>query len=80
MSTRRSYSTDLCDEEWEILEPLVPNAKPGGRPEPTKRARAVERHFLRAEGRVRLEAASARVLLALAERLPLLLQGVAHRR
>lgn len=32
MSTRRSYSTDLSDEEWRILEPLVPEAKPGGHP------------------------------------------------
>jgi putative transposase len=32
MSTRRPYSTDLSDEEWEILRPLVPEAKPGGRP------------------------------------------------
>ena len=32
MSPRRSYSTDLSDDEWRILEPLVPDAKPGGRP------------------------------------------------
>src|SRR5215207_9624745 len=32
MSTRSPYATDLCDDEWEILEPLVPRAKPGGRP------------------------------------------------
>jgi transposase len=32
MSPRRSYSTHLSDDEWKILEPLVPNAKPGGRP------------------------------------------------
>ena len=32
MSTRSPYPTDLCDDEWEILEPLVPTAKPGGRP------------------------------------------------
>jgi putative transposase len=32
MSTRSPYPTDLCDDEWEILEPLVPRAKPGGRP------------------------------------------------
>jgi putative transposase len=32
MSARRPYTTDLSDDEWEILEPLVPNAKPGGRP------------------------------------------------
>src|SRR5215212_211625 len=32
MPTRRPYSTDLSDEEWEILRSLVPEAKPGGRP------------------------------------------------
>jgi transposase len=32
MSTRSPYATDLCDDEWEILEPLVPTAIPGGRP------------------------------------------------
>ena len=32
MPTRRPYSTDLSDEEWEILRSLVPDAKPGGRP------------------------------------------------
>ena len=32
MPTRRAYATDLSDDEWRILEPLVPKAKPGGRP------------------------------------------------
>ena len=32
MSARRPYATDLSDHEWEILRPLVPEAKPGGRP------------------------------------------------
>jgi putative transposase len=32
MSTRSPYPTDLRDGEWEILKPLVPTAKPGGRP------------------------------------------------
>ena len=32
MKTRRPYPTDLSDEGWAILEPLVPAAKPGGRP------------------------------------------------
>ena len=32
MKPRRSYSSDLSDEEWRILQPLVPEAKPGGRP------------------------------------------------
>jgi len=31
MSHRKSYSSDLSDREWEILEPLLPAEKPGGR-------------------------------------------------
>ena len=31
MSTVR-YPTDLTDEQWKILEPLIPAAKRGGRP------------------------------------------------
>ncbi len=29
---RRAYPTDLTDAQWAILTPLVPPAKPGGRP------------------------------------------------
>lgn len=29
---RTRYSTDLSDAEWEILRPLVPAVKSGGRP------------------------------------------------
>jgi putative transposase len=29
---RLSYSTDLTDEEWQILKPLLPPEKTGGRP------------------------------------------------
>jgi len=29
---RKPYSTDLTDEQWQILQPLLPAAKPGGRP------------------------------------------------
>ena len=29
--TRISYDTDLTDDQWQILEPLIPKAKPGGR-------------------------------------------------
>ena len=29
---RQPYPTDLTDAEWSILEPLIPPAKPGGRP------------------------------------------------
>jgi putative transposase len=30
--TRRPYPSDLRDAEWAILAPLLPAAKPGGRP------------------------------------------------
>jgi putative transposase len=29
---RQAYPTDLTDDEWRVLEPLIPPAKPGGRP------------------------------------------------
>lgn len=29
---RKAYPSDLSDEEWAVLEPLVPPAKRGGRP------------------------------------------------
>jgi hypothetical protein len=39
MSTRRPYSTDLSDEEWEILEnPSFLTPSLVGVPEPTQRA------------------------------------------
>jgi putative transposase len=31
-TTRTTYGTDLTDEQWAILEPLIPPAKLGGRP------------------------------------------------
>ena len=32
---RRAYPTDLSDAEWALLAPLLPAAKPGGRPRST---------------------------------------------
>src|SRR2546423_15172759 len=29
---RKHYTSDLTDEEWVIIEPLIPPAKEGGRP------------------------------------------------
>jgi len=29
---RKPYDSDLTDEQWRELEPLIPPAKPGGRP------------------------------------------------
>jgi putative transposase len=31
-TTRKPYPTDLTDEHWELLELVIPPAKPGGRP------------------------------------------------
>ena len=30
--TRKPYPSDLTDAQWEMLRPLLPTAKPGGRP------------------------------------------------
>ena len=32
MAGRRRYPTDLSDAEWELVGPLIPPVKPGGRP------------------------------------------------
>lgn len=32
---RKPYLTDLTDEQWKLVEPLLPDAKPGGRPRET---------------------------------------------
>ncbi len=32
---REAYPSDVSDEEWAILEPLIPPAKPGGKPRTT---------------------------------------------
>ena len=29
---QKPYKADLTDAQWEIIEPLIPPAKPGGRP------------------------------------------------
>lgn len=30
-AARAAYPTDLTDEQWEVIEPMIPPAKPGGR-------------------------------------------------
>ena len=34
-TARKAYPTDLTDEQWAIVEPLIPPAKTGGRPRST---------------------------------------------
>ena len=39
---RKRCPTDLTDNQWVILEPLIPDAKPGGRPRKAEKRRIVE--------------------------------------
>jgi putative transposase len=32
---RTSYPSDLTDDQWQLIEPLLPKAKAGGRPRKT---------------------------------------------
>lgn len=32
LGKRKRYTSDLTDGQWRIIEPLLPPAKPGGRP------------------------------------------------
>jgi len=38
---RKRYASDLTDEQWELIKPLLPAAKPGGRPRTTDIREAV---------------------------------------
>jgi transposase len=47
---RRSYATDLTDRQWAVIAPLIPGARPGGRPRkaPTRELVNAILYFLRA--------------------------------
>jgi putative transposase len=40
-----NYSSDVTEEEWAILEPLIPVAEPGGRPQEIERREIVNAIF-----------------------------------
>ena len=42
---KTSYPSDVTDQEWAILEPLIPKAKPGGRPRKVKMREVVNGIF-----------------------------------
>jgi putative transposase len=44
MNTKR-YASDVSDEEWAVLERLIPEAKPGGRPRTTNMREVVNAIF-----------------------------------
>ena len=43
--SRKQYTSDLSDEEWAILEPLIPPAKRGGRPRSVNRREVMNAIF-----------------------------------
>lgn len=53
---RRASPTDLTDDAWRVLEPLIPPAKPGGRPRgvDTREIMNASRYQLRSGGAWRL--------------------------
>jgi hypothetical protein len=42
---RRDYPCDVTDEEWAILEQLIPPVKPGGRPRTTNMREVINALF-----------------------------------
>ena len=48
--TRRRYDTDLTDTQWELIAPMIPNARTGGRPRKATSRELVDAvlYFLRA--------------------------------
>ena len=42
---RKAYPTDLTDEQWDLLCPLLPTAKPGGRPRTVDRREVMNAIF-----------------------------------
>jgi transposase len=46
---RQAYPSDLTDEQWQEIEPLIPPPKPGGRPRTTKMREVINAilYFLR---------------------------------
>ena len=47
---RQSYATDLTDTQWALIAPMIPEAKPGGRPRKAPACELVNAilYFLRA--------------------------------
>ena len=53
---RLAYATDLTDGQWALIEPMIPQAEPGGRPRKAATRELVDAilYFLRAGGGWRL--------------------------
>ena len=78
MTTRKAYTTDLSDLEWQLIEPLIPGPQPLGRPMEYSRREILNAIFASLPERVRL-AGFARRLPALWHRFTLLSRLAAQR-
>ena len=58
--SRKPYPSDLTDDQWSVLEPLVPPARPGGRPRKHDMRAVLDALFYHAPG-VYVAGATARV-------------------
>ena len=50
MEQRQPYPTHLTDQQWELIEPLIPRVKPGGRPAKYARRGIVSAIFYQMRG------------------------------
>jgi transposase len=46
--TRRAYKSDLTDQQWRLIEPLIPPAKLGGHPRTVNMRSCSQWHLLSA--------------------------------
>src|ERR671918_594799 len=60
MAPRLPYPTDLTDHEWHLIQHLVPQAKPGGRPEDYSKREILNAIFYLLRGDVRAAAGKRR--------------------
>jgi putative transposase len=52
---RKPYRSDLTDAQWELVQPLIPPAKPGGRPRTVDMREIVNTLFYQARTGVQWE-------------------------
>ena len=57
---RESYKSDLTDAQWDLIAPLIPPAKPGGRPRKTDMRQVVNTMPLPGARRLPVGSAAAR--------------------
>jgi transposase len=59
--SRREYAADLSDKDWLLVGPLIPAAKPGGRPREQDMREILNGHLLSSSRWLCLAFAAARI-------------------